>query len=303
MGLKTVDLNLLRPLLALLEEESVTGAARREGVSQPAMSASLAKLRRQFDDPLLVRNGNRYRRTALADELRPQVEQALATALSALAGPAHFEPRNLERDFQLLASDYAIAMIGAALAGAVREAAPRARVVLSQFDAATTASNPRVLERADGLLLPHGFIADYPCVDVFSDGYSCLVSTDHPNVADVLTLDDMRRERWVTTYRESWLSTAAERQLRMQGVELRSGLVADSFLSLPFLVAESDMLALVPTRLASRVVRGGSLKVLECPVSLTGIREALWWRDSLTDDPAHTWFRRIVTSVGASLGS
>ncbi|MFT4288925.1 LysR family transcriptional regulator [Nocardioides sp.] len=302
MGARTVDLNLLEPLDALLRERSVTAAARRTGVTQPAMSASLAKLRRHFDDAMLVRVGNRYRLTPFAEALRPQVERALADAhATLLSGAGAFDPRSTEREFAVLASDYAIAMLGPRIVELLRRAAPRSRLAFSHFDAPTLLTDPRIIDQVDGLILPHGYITEYPYAEVFGDRWVCLVAHDNSAVGEELSLEVMKGLTWIRTYRDAWLGTVAERQLRMQGVELRTGLISDSFLSLPFLVAGSDMVALVPSRLARQAARAGDVRVLECPVRITGLNEALWWHPSRTGDPAHSWLRRIISAAGRGL--
>lgn len=303
VGARSVDLNLLEPLDALLRERSVTAAANRVGVTQPAMSASLAKLRRHFGDPILVRAGRGYRLTPFAEALRPQVESALADAHTALlSGGGAFDPSSTQREFVVLASDYAIAMLGAPVAKAVRRAAPLSRLVLSHFDAPTILANPRRIDRVDGLILPHGFLTEYPHVEVFDDRWVCVAAVDNARVGSELTVDDMRSLTWVTPYHEPWLTTVAERELRMHGIELSSGLVSDSILSLPFLVADSDMAALVPARLARHAAAAGGVRVLDCPVPLTALSEAMWWHPSRTSDPAHAWLRRMISTTGRRLG-
>ncbi len=303
MSARTLDLTLLEPLEAILQEQSVTGAARRMGVSQPALSATLGKLRRHYGDQILARSGNRYQLTPFAEMLRPQVERALAHARSTLQPRAEaFDPREIDREFVIHASDYAIAMLGGRIAMDVSHVAPRARVAMLHFDAPALIANPKVIAGLDGILLPHGFITDLPHMDVFHDEWVCLVSSANTRVADRLTVQDLRNLPWITIYRDSWLATAAERQLRMHGVELRSAMVTDSFLSLPFLVADSDRLALVPRMLAERAALRQQLRVLDCPIPLTPLAEAMWWHPTGTDDPALAWLRGVISAVGRELG-
>src|SRR6476469_443535 len=105
-ALSRVDLNLLIALDTLLRERSVTQAAAQLGLSQPALSASLARLRRYFDDELLTRVGNKYELTPLATVLLDRTGAALAATAEVFAAPVHFDPATSEREFELYVSDY-----------------------------------------------------------------------------------------------------------------------------------------------------------------------------------------------------
>src|SRR3954467_2473671 len=111
MTLGGTDLNLLLSLKVLLEEGNVTRAGQRLELSQPAMSASLARLRRRFDDELLVRAGREYELTPLARDLLPEVQHAVRVMSRALQLEAEFDPAESERTFSLSMSDYAIAVV------------------------------------------------------------------------------------------------------------------------------------------------------------------------------------------------
>src|SRR5919199_5248961 len=117
VNLANLDLNLLLSLDALLEQRSVTRAAQQLGLSQPALSASLARLRRHFGDELLARVGNEYRLTPLAAQLKPRVRLALEGVERAFTAQPEFDPAESTREFAVVMSDYACAVIGNALAG------------------------------------------------------------------------------------------------------------------------------------------------------------------------------------------
>src|SRR3954466_7494989 len=116
VNIASLDLNLLVSLDALLQERSVTRAAARMGLSQPALSASLARLRRHFGDELLARTGNEYRLTPLAAQLKPRVRLALEGVERVFTAQPEFDPSESTREFSVLLSDYASALLGSALA-------------------------------------------------------------------------------------------------------------------------------------------------------------------------------------------
>ena len=123
-ALSRVDLNLLIALDTLLRERSVTQAASRLGLSQPALSASLARLRRYFDDELLTRVGNKYELTPLAVALLERTTVALAATAEVFTAPADFDPATAEREFELYVSDYAASVLATELSRLTRAEAP-----------------------------------------------------------------------------------------------------------------------------------------------------------------------------------
>src|SRR5947209_14433024 len=131
VSLPNLDLNLLLSLDALLEQRGVTRAAQQLGLSQPALSASLARLRRHFGDELLSRTGNEYRLTPLAVQLKPRVRLALQGVERVFTAQPDFDPAESTREFSVLTSDYAAALLGSALAGLFVAEAPSARLRLA----------------------------------------------------------------------------------------------------------------------------------------------------------------------------
>src|SRR5262245_29635839 len=134
IDLASFDLNLLRVLDALLDSRSVSDAARRLGLSQPATSAALARLRQTLHDPLLVRAGNRMRSTPLAEELRPKLARILSEVTGALGAATRFDPTTTERRFRIGANDYGALVVMAPLAHRLRRTAPRATLEIMPCD-------------------------------------------------------------------------------------------------------------------------------------------------------------------------
>src|SRR5690349_22999772 len=131
MRLANLDLNLLVSLDALLQQRSVTKAAAQMGLSQPALSASLARLRRHFGDELLTRVGNEYRLTPLAVQLRDLARFALDGVERVFTAQTEFDAASSTREFSLVISDYGIAVFGDTIAALLAEEAPNARLRLA----------------------------------------------------------------------------------------------------------------------------------------------------------------------------
>ncbi|WP_433503595.1 LysR family transcriptional regulator [Pseudonocardia halophobica] len=297
MNLVSLDLNLLVTLDALLEHRSVSRAAEQMGLSQPAVSAQLARLRRHFGDDLLARFGNQYRLTPLAVQLRHRVRTALSGVERVFAAEPDFDPATTTREFSLIMTDYAVAVLGPELVACLREEAPGARL---RF----TANTPQVVDQvmqtltnADLLLMPHGFVDALPHTDLYLDDWVCLVATGNPAVGEELAVEQLRTLPWVVTYHGPTASTPAVRQMRMLGIEPDVQVVTENFLTVPGLVAGSDRVALLQRRLVDRIPAEFGVRALPCPVDVAPLVEAIWWHPMYDDDPEHRYLRDLLTRV------
>ncbi|MGW6010037.1 LysR family transcriptional regulator [Streptomyces sp. NPDC055210] len=299
MNLARLDLNLVVALRALLEERNVTRAGERIGLSQPAMSAALARLRRHFDDDLLARVGAHYELTALGQVLLDRTSTAYDLLERLFASQAHFDPAKENREFRLMASDYAVAVFGTELARVVHEEAPGIRLRFSQTPPTVVDDTATLLSATDGLLMPHGVVSGFPATDLYEDRWVFVVSADHPGVGDRLTRADLARLPWVT-YQRTYDSPAV-RQLGMLGIEPRVEVSVDSFQLLPLLVAGTRRIALVQARLARLLAPLAAVRVVPPPYEAVPLREALWWHPVHTHDAAHIWLRETAARVGQQL--
>ena len=299
--LANLDLNLLLSLRALLGERNVTRAAAVLGLSQPAVSAALARLRRHFGDELLTRVGNRYELTPLALRLVDRVETAVGGIERVFSAAPDFDPAATTREFTLLVSDYATTVFGPPLAAAFARHAPGARLRLSPHRPDDVAGAAERLRGVDGLLVPHGFIDDLPFLDLYEDTWVMLVAEGNSRVGETVTLDDLAALPWVTVYHRPTAFTPASQQLRAHGIEPRAQVVVESFLPIPDLVAGTDRVALVQARLAARLRPDDGVRVLPCPFTAAPLVEAMWWHPMYDADPAHRWLRGLVADVGTSL--
>lgn len=301
VNLANLDLNLLITLDALLEQRSVSKAADQIGLSQPAVSAQLARLRRHFGDELLARFGNQYRLTPLAVQLRSRVRTAVTGVERVFAAEPDFTPASTTREFSLVMSDYGVAVLGASLAAALAIEAPRATL---RF----TPNTPEVVNTAltsmtniDLLVMPHGFTDGLSYHDLFRDDWVCLVSADNSDVLEELTLDELRSMPWVATYHGPTAATPASRQMRMLGVEPHVQVVTENFLTVPGLVAGTPRVALLQRRLADDIPAEAGVRTLPCPFDVGPLVEAIWWHPMYDDDPEHLYLRDVLLRVAATL--
>ncbi|GAB2838092.1 LysR family transcriptional regulator [Streptomyces daliensis] len=300
MNLASLDLNLVVALRALLEERNVTYAGQRVGLSQPAMSAALARLRRHFGDELLARSGGQYELTALGQVLLDRTATVCDLLDRLFTSRADFDPRTEEHTFTLIASDYAVAVFGAELARTLHHEAPHVRLSFRQTPLDIVENTGPLLSGVDGLLMPHGIISDFPATDLHADRWVFLVSADNEEVGEQLRAEDLVRLPWVT-YQRTY-DAPAVRQLGMLGIEPRVDVSVDSFQTLPHLVAGTRRIALVQERLARQLSGVAPVRVMECPYEAVPLREALWWHPVHTHDAAHIWLRETAVRVAEGLG-
>jgi DNA-binding transcriptional LysR family regulator len=300
---RNLDLNLLLALDALLQERNVTRAGTRLGLSQPAVSAALARLRRHFGDELLHRTGNRYELTPLAEQLASRITPALAAVTRVFDATPDFDAATSRREFTLVVSDYAATVLGDHLATIVATRAPGVRLRFQQQTPYHVGHALEVLRTVDGLVLPHGFLSDIPVVDLYEDTWVCLVAEGNPRVGERLTMDDVAELPWVVTYHEPTAFTPAAQQLRSIGVEPDIRIVVESFLAVPFLVAGTERVALLQRGLAERLAGAAGVRVLECPWDVVPLKEAFWWHSSLRADPAHRWLRGVLAEAGRAVST
>ena len=289
-SLARLDLNLLVSLDALLRERSVTRAAERLMLSQPALSAALARLRSHFKDPILARRGNSYELTPLALRLSERVPAALEMTRRVFDSQTEWSPATSSREFSVFGSDYSFATTGQRVSRHVMEAAPDVRF---HFLLHTTSIVDQVsdhLRTVDGILLPHGHISDLPHLELWTDRWVILASDDNP-IADDLSLDALARAPWVFTYQSRTAFTSASQQLRSLGLEPRVEAIVETFLSLPPFVQGTPRLGLLQEQAANLVGHMPGVRVLPTPFEASPIVNALWWHPVHEHDPEHIWMR------------
>jgi DNA-binding transcriptional LysR family regulator len=303
VNLASLDLNLLVSLDALLQQRSVTRAAAQMGLSQPALSASLARLRRHFGDELLTRAGNEYRLTPLAVQLRELARMALTGVERVFDAQTEFDPASSRREFSLLVSDYGVAVLGDSIAALLAEEAPHARLRLTANTPAAVDRADQILLSTDLLLLPHGFVSDLSHRDLYRDDWVCIVAGDNDEVGDQLTVEDLESLPWVVTFHGPTAATPAARQMRMRGIEPKVAVVTENFLTVAGLVAGSRRIALLQRRLVDLLPPDLGLRALAPPVEVGQLVEAMWWHPAFDDDPEHAYLRDVVLrATGLAVG-
>jgi DNA-binding transcriptional LysR family regulator len=302
MSLGGTDLNLMVALRALLEEGNVTKAGAKIGKSQPAMSTALARLRRHYQDELLVRVGRDYELTPFAKALVPSVQQTMQCVELALDTGQRFDPLTSRHVFRINASDYAITVLAEPLLRLMAEVAPGIRLDVDPIPEDMHESD-HGLRTCDALIGPRGFGFAGSQAPLFRDRFVCVVDPENSRLADGrLTLDDLSvLPHAVRNGGRTHVISPADRVMDELSVRRQIQVTAVGFLPLPFLVAGTDLVAVIPERLALRVAVPLGLRVVEPPFGRVELIETLWWHPDRESTPEHAWLRRTLTEAAASL--
>lgn len=290
MAIGGTDLNLLLPLKVLLEEGNVTRAGQRLELSQPAMSAALARLRRRFDDELLVRSGRDYELTPFARELLPEVQHAVRLMGVALHLEDGFDPATSSRRFRVAMSDYAIAVVHEPLVRLVQAEAPGVRLSIDYLGSGVRES-PTALVEYDTLIAPLGFGFPGESRPLWRDRMVILVDRNNPRLVEGrLTLEDLAALPHAAASFGSGVLTPVDRAFGELGIDREVALQVYGFLPLPFIIEGTEMVAVVPELLTRMLIReGGPLVVVEPPFGDVVLAEGYWFAPNRLSDPAHRW--------------
>lgn len=306
MTVRGFDLNLIPALSALLDERNVTRAAERLSMGQPAMSAALARLRRHFNDPLLVRDGRAYQLSTFAESLTEPVREAMTALDAATATRRAFNPATDPRSFTIATSDYAALVFLRPLLAQLAQEAPRVRLRLVPIKMDMDDALRRGV--LDLVILPMELaneLGGLPRKALFEDRFVLAADRHNPALAGVASLDECAADQVGANVgidldlakRLPFVAVAGEMpplvdiRLREQGIQLRVDVTSEAFVIAPMLLRDTPLVSLVQERLARLVADQAHLKLYPCPVEVGNIVEAMHWSPRSTDDPAHRWLR------------
>jgi DNA-binding transcriptional LysR family regulator len=296
--LEGVDLNLLPPLAALLEERHVTRAAERSGLSQPAMSRALGRLRLLLDDQLLVRDGSVYVLTPRAERIQRQLAGVMPQ-LETLFAAEVFDPATAEEHYRVAATDYPLLLFLHQVAREVNKISPHSTLRIE--------SPPDSVfhDVAHGRLDLSFYVADPPGALrqelLFDDVCVCVMSTEHPHAKRKrLTLDEyVRCSHLVIDIIDGEQPLIADR-LRELGVARRATVTLPLNLAALAALPGTNLVATLNKRLVDRYAQDLALAVVAAPVEIEPFHYFMVWHPRLDHDPAQQWLRDTIRSVAAA---
>lgn len=296
--LRSVNLNLLPILEALLATRSVTGAAARLHMSQSAVSDALARLRHQFRDELLVRRGRSMSLTPLAQQLLAPLQEIVGR-IDALVTARAFHPGDLEREFVIATADPVIMTIGGGLMRHLQETAPRASVRFADLDVSDY-ERLRALE-LDLVILPRGFLRTDRLIEqpLYQEFFVCIARRNHPAIRGKLTRRLYGKLPHIS-YRAD-PRTRVSMDTRLLGLAQHDVLMVPSFSLLPLLIEQTDAVALVQRRIAERFAATANIDIHDAPVPIPPLDVCMYWSAAHDADPANAWLRSSVISAAKAL--
>ncbi len=308
MNLSKIDLNLLRVLDALLHEQSTVKAGKSIGLSQPAVSSALARLRLALRDPLFVRQGQRIVPTEYARGLELPLRQALDNIQDLLAGPDSFDPARAEQQFKISGSDFFAEMLMPRLAQVLSRLAPKIQMQLVDL----------VPDNYVGTLAKHGIDlalvpkTQFPAwVDhavAFRSEFVMIARAGHPRLrkarvkpGDTVSLDLYCDLRHVSFSPEGNLKTMADSALARIGRQRHVAMTVPVFSGVTTAVSESDLVAMVPAQLAHKVAARLGLRIYTLPMRVGPAAICMIWHKRNTTHVTHRWLRQQVFDILSGL--
>ncbi len=299
MNLASIDLNLLVALEALLAERSVTRAAGRLGLSQPAVSHALRRLRELFDDPLLMRVQGGLQPTERALSLAAPLAHALDAVRRTLDGPAAFDPASARRTFSVATADHGSFVLLPELWAALNAEAPGVDVAV-RADTVERGMRELLDGELDLLIGPYQReVAGYYRQRLLHERFVCVLRRGHPAARGELTLDAWISLPHLMVAPSGRPGSAVDTALAALGRTRRVGLMVPQFLLAPHVVAGSDLVWTAPERMARAYAALLPLTVVPVPIALEGFTVWQSWHERRHRDPGHAWLRQRVRAVAA----
>jgi DNA-binding transcriptional LysR family regulator len=295
----SLDLNLLSVLVALEEQRSVSGAARKLERSQPAVSAALSKLRQFFDDPLFLRTGNSMQPTPRATAVIKSARSILERIDVEIVAPPKFDPASCDRPVRIALSDVGEVVFLPPILKKLRAAMPNADV----YSVSLPAAGIQTEMESGEIDLAIGYFPDlrkrnFFQQTLFTDGFASLIRNDHPITAAKLTIKQFTQLEHAVVRAESRTEEVIERHLTSKKIQRRVVLTTPHFASAPIIVSQSDLVVTVPEPLA-RYFAGvtANLRVIALPFELPRIEMKQFWHRKVHHDDRNRWLRTMIYAL------
>ncbi len=291
------DLNLLPVLVTLMEERNVTRAAERLGITQPALSNALNRLRDMLHDPLFIRERYGMRPTQMAEELVPVIAASLATLDDVILGQQDFDPSQATRLFTLAPNSYVEFVLMPAIVARLRECAPGIRLRLIPFGNDLTETGAisgttdmvlgRISDAPDNLVVQH----------LMDEGLACVVRADHPEIHNALSSAQYESLKHVNVLPPGRMRAGLFQALEQRGLKRQVAISVTHFLAVPEIIAVTDYCATLPDLICHHLAKDPRLNIFPAPVDLGTFPVEMGWHVRYRHDPAHRWLRSLINDV------
>ncbi|WP_338514879.1 LysR family transcriptional regulator [Pseudomonas poae] len=301
INMATIDLNLLRTFVVIWEHRSLTIAAERLHLSQPAVSHALRRLRDVFDDPLFVRTATSMEPTDAAIRLHGPIEHALTIIQSALMMFSNFEPKTADRTFRISMSDMSQLYVLPTVMEVLAREAPKVRLDVRQMPIEQLAMALRKgdVDIAIGYLVELGEECIYE--NLLDDEFICLLRNGHPFQENELSVQDLLALRYVDVSSNiTGHGLTADAAFGKAGIAREIALKVPNFTIAPKIVANTDLALILPRAIAMQLNRDQRYRLLSLPIELPSISVGLYCHSRFLSDAGITWLRGLIISLFAS---
>ena len=293
-----MELRQLRHLLAIVEHGSFSRAAERVNLSQPAMSAALARLREYFGDDLLVLQGKRMHPTAFADELMPQVKTSLRQLEAMLAKSPNFDPATSQRTFRIVTSDYVQASIIVPL---VAELAAEAPGILLDCQLPNLSIAEHLDEGSVDVVITPEYIVtgSHPSYELYREPQVVVGASENPVLAKgYVTAEEFEAAGHVAVViGERPVASYADRQLELMGISRRIEVTTSVFMLVPWLVERTDRLAMLHERLVVQLEGRFAIRRVPAPYPVPAMKQMLCYHAGREEDAGLLWLRSKIERI------
>jgi len=300
IDLLKLDFNLLVALRALLEERNVTRAGGRIGLSQSAMSHALSRLRKVFNDPLLVRSGQDMLITSRAEALIEPLQNILVN-IERLIQPPTFDPKIAQGTIHIATSDYTTCVILPSVVKQIEQEAPHLNLVCQHWSSESFDS------LKDGTL-ELGFAAlsilqdqQFQYQELFTEDFVCIVRAAHPVIEQGLTLESFVAYSHALVSIPQTSKSYIDAALETLGMQRRVMLKVAHFFAAPLIVAQSNLILLTPRRVATLFAQFANLAMLESPIKMQDYSYGQIWHPRHQNDLQHLWLRKLIVDETSKL--
>jgi DNA-binding transcriptional LysR family regulator len=295
------DLNLLRVFLALMQERSVTRAAERLGITQPALSNSLNRLRDILHDPLFIRERYGMQPTAKAEELAPVIMEAIGQLDGLVLGQQAFDPMHSNMLVTIAPNSYIEYVLIPTVVARLQALAPGIKLRITPYgndlaetgviSGTTALVMGRFVDPPDNLVVQH----------LMDDSLACVVRTDHPDIGDTISKVQYETMKHVNVMPPGKMRAGLFQALDRHGLKREVAVSVTHFLSVPEVIATTDYCTTLPSQICRRLQGDKRLKILPTPLDLGTFPIDMAWHVRYRHDPAHRWLRTMIEEVARSL--
>lgn len=299
MNLRTVDLNLLTVFDAVLTEGSISRAAEKVGISQPAMSLAISRFRHVVGDELFESTGRGVKPTPRALQLAGPVRRALDLVSGALDQDAGFDISRSERTFNLVLGDFGELVLLPRLMGFLGERGSPVRVNTLAASGLDLASEMRF-----GNVDLYGWMTPFENKDFVSYQMGtfrevCLVRKDHPDVRDKPSLEHFAAlKHIVIQLPDGHGPSGVDRELWAHGLKREHTMTVHSYFDVPGLLNETNMICSMPLQLARRFSEMFPVRIVPSPINVE-LASYLIWHKTMDSDPGHRWLREHLIDLSS----